>query len=377
MQIWPEVASARTCGSTVRGNSTRRSRAMARLFVGACLILQGGAAEPYNISLKGRVHERLTRLAELCLERSAGLLPRTCDVTSIAWGRTMGNWRNDLTLSSRWADDPTRQIGGLSGIKFAINAGRTCEGWFDEGRDPSRAPYGGILCSTHYGPLQFWHAMRSSEAEPASETRAKMLEWIDVAYRVATGRIPSSEEYCTFFRNRPAIARAMVPENFRYCTHRPGPANNGNGYPAWRVHTLFSMRCSDPITSTVCSEATGAGGVTLARRNAQGALLHLIQDSFSQSHVARGSAPTGRRFTPRIVCAPAAAFFFYNGQLNSGVDHGSADKYPSVDTATCQNGGEIDDPVTASAVMLWHIRANSDPEIVQAYFRGRVLGPSA
>jgi len=350
-----------------------RRRLVTALALCACFVFPSGFARSYNISLKGRVHERLTRLAELCLERSSSRMPTDCDARTIPAGRTMGGWRNDLTLSSRWADDPTRQIGGLSGIKFAISAGRNCRTWF-RGGDGSDAPYGGLLCSSHYGPLQFWHAMRSSETESAAETRAKMLEWVDVTYRVATGRISETEGYCSYFRSRPAIARAMVPDNFPYCAPRPGLQNDGAGYQAWRVLTLFSMRCSNPISSTTCTEIVGSGGTALARRNARGALLHIVQDSFSQSHAVRGSAVTGRHFGARIVCLPITSFHFYTAQVASGVDHGSADKYPTVDGATCGPGRLIDDPVTASAVMLWHVNTNSDPEVVQAYFRDRVLG---
>lgn len=347
------------------------------LLLGTSLALQSTSAAAYNISLKGRVHERLTRLAELCLEKAGGALPTRCDVTAIEGGRKMKGWKSDIALSSRWSDDPTRQIGGVSGFKFAINAGKTCKDWFKGGPAAGDGAYGGLLCGTHYGPLQFWHAMRSSDTETTGETRAKMLDWVDVAYKVATGRIGGSENYCTFFKGRPAISSAMVPANFPYCADRPGNANRGRGYPAWRVHTLFSMRCRDPIFSTTCDEAIGERGAALARRNAGGALLHLIQDSFSQSHVARGASPGARSFVPRIVCAPAAAFAFYNGQIEAGVDHGSADKYPLVDAGTCREGSRIHDPVTASAVILWHIRASSDPDYVQDYFRGYVFGEGA
>ncbi len=354
-----------------------RKRSLTALVLGASLLLPGGAALSYNIHLKGRVHERLTRLAELCFERSTGRIPMDCDASTIATGRTMHDWRTNLALSSRWSDDPTRQLSGLSGIKFAISAGRTCRDWFRGGPGQADAPYGGILCGSHYGPLQFWHAMRSSERETPAETRAKMLEWVDVAYRVATGRIPESEGYCSYFRSRPAIARSMVPGNFPYCSDRPGPENEGRGYRAWRVHTLFSMRCSNPLSSRICSEVVGPGGAALARRNARGALLHIVQDSFSQSHAIRGPEAGGQEFDPKIVCLPVTGFHFYTGQVGSGVDHGSADKYPTVDMTTCGAGRQIDDPVTASAVMLWHVNANSDPEIVQAYFRDHVLGPVA
>ena len=106
-----------------------------------------------------------------------------------------------------------------------------------------------------------------------------------------------------------------------------------------------------------------------------GALLHMVQDSFSQSHVARG--PEGSRgYEARIRCLPAERFYNFNGEDGRGQDgHSAADQLPDYDTESCNAAiRTVDDPITASARLLWMLDQGHSSEQAVAYVRAHVLG---
>ena len=102
-------------------------------------------------------------------------------------------------------------------------------------------------------------------------------------------------------------------------------------------------------------------------RTARGALLHVIQDSFSQSHAMRGPATTP--FTPRIVCMVPTGFYNYLGQEG----HADADHIPALDES-CLGNGSIDDPITASAMALHHMDRRTGAREFNCYLQARVFG---
>ena len=199
-----------------------------------------------------------------------------------------------------------------------------------------------------------------------------MLAWSDLTYGVATGRVGAEADYCEHFSQGSAIDDLMKPNSFPFCSPADGMDSIAN---PWRVHTIFSMRCSNPLSSANCTEFTGDGGAEMARRNATGALLHMVQDSYSQAHAVRGAKPEGNGFEARIECRKIKSFYNYNDQMDEGAEHSQADKRPRFDTS-CFENGSIADPVTASAVLLWHIKNNSDPAIVRGYLSEMVFRPA-
>jgi len=110
----------------------------------------------------------------------------------------------------------------------------------------------------------------------------------------------------------------------------------------------------------------------LARITAEGALLHLIQDSYSQSHTVRGTPHVDHTYEARADCYLPTHFYTYWGQLK----HGVADRVPELG-ATCGNGGEADDVITASAMAIYYVSQRpSTPEVFEAYLQDRVFGHS-
>jgi hypothetical protein len=114
-----------------------------------------------------------------------------------------------------------------------------------------------LLYRSHFGDLQFLHAMASWDGETMSATKAKIMMWAEFTYRVSVGE----------------IAPATTMSEIRI----PGFRNVLGQY--WSdVTQLFAFG--------VPRYQAGIGEVAL------GSLLHMVQDSFSKSHVSR-EAPVG------------------------------------------------------------------------------------
>jgi hypothetical protein len=119
---------------------------------------------------------------------------------------------------------------------------------------------GVMLNRSHFGDMQFLHSMASRIGDRARQTKSSILMWAEFAYKVASGSIPANTplkdvpvaRFRKFFRNHEAT-----------------------------VENLFLM-----------------GDVTYRRESqlrdfAFGTLLHMVQDSFSKSHVSRDLSTQG------------------------------------------------------------------------------------
>lgn len=114
-----------------------------------------------------------------------------------------------------------------------------------------------LLYRSHFGDLQFLHAMASWDGETMGATKAKIMMWAEFAYRVAIGEI--------------------APTTTMSAVAIPGFRNVLGQY--WSdVKLLFAYGV--PRYESSAAEV------------AFGSLLHMVQDSFSKSHVSR-EAPIG------------------------------------------------------------------------------------
>lgn len=363
------------------------------LLIGAACL--GTAAQAYEIrvrkifQLKHDVHESITAMAEECLGKVAPQRPTGCwsgktQIADRARSRFNESY-SDRQKASRWPDDPTRQDRRLSFLKIGYNVYRGCEKRIKNNRNIENA---GLLCSSHYGKLQFFHAQRADEDPTHLATYTKIMQWARFAYRVAaferlgSERDPLLENYCAAIAREPAeLAAAMQLTDQTYCTDR-------DGYPAWTVRTFFTFTCSNPFHSGTCGEPLpGVEGDRKARIAATGALLHLVQDSFSQSHVSRSvgapvsytGGPDG--FQSKVVCRFPTEYFNYRDQERDARGaHKKADRPPIVregcaDAAANGSSATVaDDVVTASAMVLWHVDHGTEESFLD-YLRDRVFGP--
>jgi hypothetical protein len=351
------------------------------LIAAAAITVITSAASAYKIVFP-HIHEDMTRQAEACRDAAQLAAPRNCldyyegfpALTLKTEGIVVAtrDESNDLAIATRWPDDPSLQINaGPSLLYYYADITRRCPAIVARNRNLDAA---GLMCSSHYGDLQFMHA-QASNGDNADQTRRKILDWAAYAFDVAAGNIRSDASYCRTIRGlESTISAALAPTEFAFCDDRRGRLRS---YRGWRVSTFFTLRCRSLFGPAECPEAPDSEAGRLTRLRASGALLHMIQDSFSQSHVRRGRR--GRIGAPdthvsKIVCLPAAEFYDYNLQVAAHEDHAAADLPPSLDPATCVPGSTIHDPITASAMTLWYIGRSGDSGPFVEYVRRHVLG---
>lgn len=170
----------------------------------------------------------------------------------------------------------------------------------------------GLICVPHHGELQFLHVQASSINEPATKTYNKIKDWASFLYQVASGAYADTklnEPYCEYFKGDGAFKKAMLPSQYSV------PCNDEKT-EKWKLTTLFNMTCKTPLPSSWrCKEWTGLAHYDKARIQAAGALLHLIQDSYSQSHTERGSCVVqDDEVVAKVECVAPTMFTTYKGQ---------------------------------------------------------------
>lgn len=163
-----------------------------------------------------------------------------------------------------------------------------------------------LLHRSHFGDLQFLHAMASKDGESPEVTRQKILMWIEFTWRIAL------HEYKLDTRLQD-VNIAGFSEHF--------------GKTEWNVQDLFTL-----------------GNVAL-RRNiddvAFGSLLHVIEDSFAAGHVDRSEPIHGKKCGDSTYLKPGAIgeFHAYGGQDTSL--HGHADSSAAFDYARASSQGGV------------------------------------
>jgi hypothetical protein len=336
----------------------RRSKQWVLAACGALVMsFTPSPADGYRIILD-QVHETLTRAAVDCLARSAPAAPAGCAMDRSDLNSLARHNNSEFKDAVRWPDNPLRQSNAISGPHNYLNVviGR-CAGLIE--RHADNLQNAGLACRSHWGDLQFFHAMRSSRTESAAETRTKILDWARFAYRVARGDVPADANFCAQFRSGSSIDAAMVPPNFPYCSV---------GHDGWTVGEFFTLSCpTQPLQCNVNPRPD------LVRRTATGAILHLIQDSYSQSHVMRTDAPLANERGELLAAAECGAprsYEHYNRQTERV--HGRADGWPRVG-ASCGATRDRDDPITASATALYYLREGRSPDDLITYLSTRVF----
>lgn len=211
------------------------------------------------------VHERVTNLIYGCRDK---IDDRSC-------GSANGQYAPEAVLAGvRWNDNPPfkLQSGGRNTscqLNTTIKLPRQSECWYDLFKDAERhandlgTSYDAksnkvILYRIHFGDMQFVHSMASKDDEPVQKTYDDILMWAEFAYKVAHGDIDRGTE--------------MGATNIKGIDKLLG----GKGIT---VQQLF-VRGDGQFHN---KEAV--------RQFAFGTLLHMVEDSFSSSHVDRNDPP--------------------------------------------------------------------------------------
>lgn len=206
------------------------------------------------------------------------------EITNLTWGcqsngrddKRCTDWNGDPKIAPvvygvQWNDNPPFAITQTSSPKFcAVN--RTIrlpdlqpECWsllyYDAEKNARGAvPYDrrsgkALIYRVHFGDMQFLHSMASWDGERMRDTKQNIMMWAEFAYKTALGDIETTTE----------VQRVPV-DGFNILFR-------GNGYD---VSSLFTRGLP-----------AHRGNIPLV---AFGSLLHMIQDSFSESHVTRAPA---------------------------------------------------------------------------------------
>ena len=125
-------------------------------------------------------------------------------------------------------------------------------------KGPSYVP-GTLMTRSHFGDLQFLHAMANAEGVGPAETRGKVMDWLKFAWMVFEGRLSPETPLKT-------IEIPTIREHF--------------GCSEWTISDLYVLGQKDTLTKRL-------------RDVAFGSVVHTIQDSFAEGHVERESAPLG------------------------------------------------------------------------------------
>ncbi|MCP5049696.1 MAG: DUF4157 domain-containing protein [bacterium] len=153
-----------------------------------------------------------------------------------------------------WPDDPK---GYLFSDPYSLDFS-TGTMWFEEFDADERDELEEIIARSHYGDLQFFHAMTDLGEDPM-ETRDRILKWSRFLIRVARE---------TYGPEMKISDIEFVRDLFTHPDHEN-----------WKVKRLFLFDGSEPA-------AEAEIGLRV-RRRASGALLHLVQDSYMEGHVKR------------------------------------------------------------------------------------------
>jgi len=196
--------------------------------------------------------------------------------------------RDQILRGVFWNDDPESMLfddddgGGplkkSTGFLFGLRFKRY--ELFIAGKRPI-GPGDGLLARSHFGDLQWLHAMASTPQEAAGRTKAAMLRWAAFCWDVAMGDILAAAP-----REGWKTQAGMIPGGTK------GPGTVG--------------------------ELFGKVDGSIAPLRAFGSLCHLIEDSYAGGHVERVEVDSTRRGAIR-------RFFCYVGQDHA--DHAAKDTW--------------------------------------------------
>lgn len=247
-----------------------------------------------------------------------------CDGGELCEGAEAANVPPSVLAGVRWNDDPpfrlskgqARGLRCVTGDTVRFETQPACWGalFWDASKGAARGevygPGHAMLYRSHFGDLQFLHAMASRDREPASETKARLMDWFQFAWRTA------SREYTLDTRLKdvpiPTIQAAF-------------------GKTEWRVQDLYAMGATNNLRREIDNVAFGS-------------LLHTLQDSFAAGHVEREESSGTQTCTAGgfSVTAPGSIISFHAYNRQSHEAHARADSQAAFITHFQQEGDAVD-----------------------------------
>ena len=293
--------------------------------------------------IKSPVHESITLNALDCVVEAG--LEKQCLTTEAVRANQV------LLYGVRWPDDPPFALNRASPPRIAdcnpkvtlrSTAQPKCwKGLFSDADKtakqrlstkpvgPAFGPGEYLLYRSHFGDLQFFHSMAAYDGETAAETRQRMRMWAQFLWGLATKAIPTDR-----------FIRTLGVDQLEH--YFPGDMTATN---------LF------------------ATGIVEVRKDldkvAMGALLHMLQDSFSQAHAGRNPESGAMcEAIPRFAQpGRISQFYSYAGQVGSLHDH--EDTFNALSLQTLQVSPSVVD-VSRAFLTLW--KENAPWSEAEKYF---------
>jgi hypothetical protein len=281
------------------------------------------------------VHEDITDAALKCAaqRRAQSVLNTTPCINSTDESprHQIGNKYDPLIRGVWWNDDPNQHLFGVHYATWAIwmndaqGIARKQRNWL--GRRTTLTSGYKMQYRSHYGDLQFLHAMANNDGEAPKEIQQRIIDWMEFAYAIAIGQVePDTTMGDLDFR----VAR-------NYFTRQSG----------WTVNHLLAPNFT-------------LGKATIPKV-ALGSLLHVVQDSYSKAHVQRSY-----RASAACPSGGISEFHAYN--------HQNSDKHASADTRaswlTDTDFTPLQNPVEQSARLINMVSEKADwKTAVEPYLR--------
>ncbi|CAM5789654.1 hypothetical protein ACFOHU_00220 [Ottowia pentelensis] len=245
------------------------------------------------------VHENITRRALQCMDDGLDVPGCEYDIRYQVAG-------------VRWNDDPAfmflpgrgEYVGCIAGQTVRMVTQPVC--WarvFRHGESAAArgvrltGANGNLLVRSHFGDLQFLHAMAIADGEAPEQTRRNVLAWAEFTWRTATGEPGFGLE-----RVVASLPIEGFAQRFKF--------NRG-----WRIQDLFAL--GDPT----------ARRADRLQRIALGSLMHVVEDSFAAGHVNRAAPVPGATCAGRADWpAPGPVVEFHSYPHQDARKHGRADQ---------------------------------------------------
>jgi hypothetical protein len=256
---------------------------------------------------------------------------------------------NEFLRGLFWNDDPEVLLFDEDRkTNWNISSGFSYGQQFTAAESASQNNLRNLTGRSHFFDLQFLHAMAEKDHEAAEVTKAKVMLWLEIIYKLSTGEGVAATDRL----NAITIKTTVGGEEFslgRYFTDQSAPRGTDTiGYLLTRDSKCKSMQIP---------------------RRAIGALLHTVQDSYAYGHVRRTLLnPSDQvdgsidNFKPGTYAKLGAVKTFHTYRGQDDKKHGkydlpTNDLVPS-DLATFNTTVGARDAIEASRPLLtmWHAK---------------------
>lgn len=185
---------------------------------------------------------------------------------------------------------------------------------------------GTLMTRSHFGDLQFLHAMASAESASAESTRARVLDWIQFAWRVFSKELRPEQLLRT-------IDIPTIQQHF--------------GCSDWTVSDLYILGQKDKLLPQLDNIAFGS-------------ILHTVQDSFAAGHASREPSSGAEQCpTSPLRPRPGRIIEFHTYGAQDGAKHDEQDARSAM-TATARSRWPDAVEATRNLFELWNDNARWD-----------------